>query len=147
VYHLCDWRSSRFPTNKLAIVGPPGRARPPHRFSSMLTVIAAAAAPQETARLQLASFAAAIISGSTEASINIGRALPCRASLSLRGLCRELKAPRHPTSGGPRGATHPSNPNSSGIEQAHAELKRAVEHLQKLMPDATVTVTITYRGQ
>jgi hypothetical protein len=41
----------------------------------------------------------------------------------------------------------PANPNSGGIEQAHAEIRRAIEHLQELMPDATVTVTITYRGQ
>jgi hypothetical protein len=46
-----------------------------------------------------------------------------------------------------RGASASSNPNSSGIEQAHAEVKRAIEHLQELMPDATVTVTTTYRGQ
>jgi hypothetical protein len=46
-----------------------------------------------------------------------------------------------------RGAAPSSNSNSGGIEQAHAELKRAIEHLQELMPDATVTVTITYRGQ
>jgi hypothetical protein len=37
--------------------------------------------------------------------------------------------------------------NSGGIEEAHAELKRAIEHLQELIPHATVTVTITYRGQ
>jgi hypothetical protein len=46
-----------------------------------------------------------------------------------------------------RGASPSSNPNSGGIEQAHAELKRAIERLRELMPDATVTVTITYRGQ
>jgi hypothetical protein len=46
-----------------------------------------------------------------------------------------------------RGSAPSSNPNSGRIEQAHAELKRAIEHLQELMPDATVTVTITYRGQ
>ena len=46
-----------------------------------------------------------------------------------------------------RGSAPSSNSNSGGIEQAHAELKRAIEHLQELMPDATVTVTITYRGQ
>jgi plasmid maintenance system antidote protein VapI len=47
----------------------------------------------------------------------------------------------------PSGASHSSNPNSGGIEQAHAELKRAIDQLQELIPDATVTVTITYRGQ
>jgi hypothetical protein len=41
----------------------------------------------------------------------------------------------------------PSTLNGGGIEEAHAELKRAIEHLQELMPHATVTVTITYRGQ
>ena len=46
-----------------------------------------------------------------------------------------------------RQAAPSSNPNSGGIEQAHAELKRAIEHLQEVMPGATVTVTITYRGQ
>jgi len=46
-----------------------------------------------------------------------------------------------------RGSARSSNSNSGGIEQAHAELKRAIEHLQELMPNATVTVTITYRGQ
>jgi hypothetical protein len=46
-----------------------------------------------------------------------------------------------------RGSAPSSNSNGGGIEQAHAELKRAIEHLQELMPDATVTVTITYRGQ
>jgi hypothetical protein len=37
--------------------------------------------------------------------------------------------------------------DGGGIEEAHAELKRAIEHLQEVMPHATVTVTITYRGQ
>jgi hypothetical protein len=46
-----------------------------------------------------------------------------------------------------RGATPSSNSSGGGIEEAHAELKRAIEHLQELMPHATVTVTITYRGQ
>src|SRR5262245_35684931 len=47
----------------------------------------------------------------------------------------------------PAGAPSSSTGNSGGIEQAHAELKRAVQRLQELMPDATVTVSITYRGQ
>ena len=46
-----------------------------------------------------------------------------------------------------RTATPSYNANSGGIEQAHAEIKRAVERLRELMPDATVTVTITYGGQ
>jgi hypothetical protein len=46
-----------------------------------------------------------------------------------------------------RGSAPSSNSNSGGIEQAHAELKRAIGRLQELMPEATVTVTITYRGQ
>jgi hypothetical protein len=37
--------------------------------------------------------------------------------------------------------------DGGGIEEAHAELNRAIERLQQLMPHATVTVTITYRGQ
>lgn len=40
-----------------------------------------------------------------------------------------------------------SNANSGGIEEALAEVKRAGERLRELMPDATVTVTITYGGQ
>jgi hypothetical protein len=47
-----------------------------------------------------------------------------------------------------RGPAPSSKSNGGGsIEEAHAELKRAIEHLQELMPHATVTVTITYRGQ
>src|SRR5262245_49492335 len=41
----------------------------------------------------------------------------------------------------------PTVSNGGSLEQAHAELKRAIERLQELMPDATVTVTITYSGQ
>jgi hypothetical protein len=46
-----------------------------------------------------------------------------------------------------RGSAPSSNPHRGGIEQAHAEVRRAIERLQELMPDATVTVTITYRGR
>jgi hypothetical protein len=46
-----------------------------------------------------------------------------------------------------RVAAPSSSSNGGGIEQALAELKRAIEYLQELMPHATVTVTITYRGQ
>jgi hypothetical protein len=41
-----------------------------------------------------------------------------------------------------RGPAPSSNSNGGGsIEEAHAELKRAIEHVQELMPHATVTVT------
>ncbi|MGE4257246.1 MAG: hypothetical protein AB7E84_18815 [Xanthobacteraceae bacterium] len=37
--------------------------------------------------------------------------------------------------------------SGSAIEKAHAEVLRAIQRLQEFMPDATVTVTITYRGR
>ena len=36
---------------------------------------------------------------------------------------------------------------AAGSKQALAEVKRAGERLRELMPDATVTITISYGGQ